>query len=207
LPGAVAICESDQLGLLLTFQLEIAVAHRVVLREIIAVIAGPNRPPAECREWLALPTTDHRSPHEEVWSKLFSPWAAAARSSAELVAGQIAAQSHARFLADFAVSTQHASARSRHWLQVKADQLCGTFAAPTGDLFGEPESGPIWRRQQDPFTRLVSFAIGWDVTVSKRREANDVLDTFRAMQAVNTTPGPILSHPVGMLMLVPRDAA
>jgi hypothetical protein len=207
LPGGVSVGECNQLGLLLTFQLEIAVAHRVVLREMVAIIAGPNRPPAECVEWLGLRTTDHHSPHDEVWNKLFSPWAASARSAAGVVADQIASQRHARFLAEFAGSRQQESARSRHWLQVKADQLCGTFAAPTRDLFGEPESGPIWRRQQDSMTRLVSFATGPDVTVSKRREANDVLDTFRAMQAANTPPGPIMWRPIGMLMLVPRDAS
>jgi hypothetical protein len=89
---------------------------------------------------------------------------------------------------------------------VKADQLCGTFIAPTRDLFGEPETGPIWRRQQDPSTRLVSFAIDRDVTAPKRREANDALTTFRAMQAANTPPGAIVSRAIGMLMLVPIDA-
>jgi hypothetical protein len=49
----------------------------------------------------------------------------------------------------------------------------------------------------------VSFATDRDVTVSKRREANDALATFRAMQAANTPPGPIVSRPIGMLMLVP----
>ena len=56
-------------------------------------------------------------------------------------------------------------------------------------------------------TRLVSFATDRDVTGSKRREANDALNTFRAMQAANVTPGPIVSRPIGMLMLVPRDAS
>ena len=66
------------------------------------------------------------------------------------MADQIASQHHATFLAEYEASTQQQTSRSRHWLQVKADQLCGTFIAPTRDLFGEPESGPIWRRQQDP---------------------------------------------------------
>jgi hypothetical protein len=90
---------------------------------------------------------------------------------------------------------------------VKADQLCGRFVAATGDLFGDGEPGPEWRRQEDPVTRLVSFATDQETVGSKRREANDALDTFRAMQAANATPGPIVSRPLGMLMLVPRDAS
>jgi hypothetical protein len=120
--------------------------------------------------------------------------------------GQIASQHHARFLAEFEASAQQEIGRSLHWLRVKADQLCGRFVAPTPDLFGEPESGPVWRRQDDPVTRLVSFATDRDVTGPKRREANDALNTFRAMQAANPTPGPIAFRPIGMLMLVPRDA-
>jgi hypothetical protein len=123
------------------------------------------------------------------------------------LAGQIAAERHATFLADYQAATQQETTRSLHWLRVKADQLCGPFISPTRDLFGEPEIGPIWRRQQDPSTRLVSFATDRDVTVSKRREANDALAIFRTMEAANTTPGPIESRPIGMLMLVPRDAS
>ena len=207
LPGTVAVSQSDQLGLLLTFQLEIDAAHRVVFREIVAVIATPNCPPAERRDWLALGNKDHVSPHEAVWNPLFSSWAASARSAAEHVVSQIASQRHMTFVADYEAATQQETTRSQQWLRVKADQLCGTFIASTRDLFDEPETGPIWRRQQDPSTRLVSFATDRDVTVSKRREANDALATFRAMQAANTPPGPIVSRPIGMLMLVPRDAS
>jgi hypothetical protein len=201
--GAVAVSQSDQLGLLLTFQLEIAAAHRIVFREIIAVIATPNCPPAECNDWLAFGTHNHAFLHDAVWNRLFSPWAASARSAADHVVGQIASQRHTSFVADYHAATQQETTRSQLWLRVKADQLCGTFIAPIRDLFDAPEIGPIWRRQQDPLTRLVSFASDRDVTVSKRREANDALGTFRAMQAANTPPGPIVSRPIGMLMLVP----
>jgi len=207
LPGAVAVSRCDQLGLLLTFQLAATVAHRDVFREIVAVIASPNRPPAECRDWLAFGTQDHGCSIEGVWQRLFSHWAAAARSAAEHLANQIAFQRHTTILADYEASTKQETARSQHWLRVTADQLCGTFVAPTRDLFGEPESGPVWRRQQDPATRLVSFATDRDVSGSKRREANDALDAFRVMQAANATPGRIVSRPIGILMLVPRDAS
>jgi superfamily II DNA or RNA helicase len=206
LPGAVAVGRADRLGLLLTFQLEIPMAHCVVFRAMVALIASPDRPPAECKDWLAFGTQDHSCAFAEVWDRLFSPWAASARSAAEVAINQIASRRHATFLAEFEASTQKEAARSRHWLQVKADQLCGTFIAPTRDLFGEAKTGPMWRRQQDPVSRLISFGTDRDVIAPKRRDANDALDTFRAMQAANAMPGPIVSRPIGMLMLVPGDA-
>ena len=207
LPGAVAVRKSDRLGLLLTFQMEIAAAHQVVFREMIAVIASPDRPPTVCKDWLALGTQDELFPSHALCNHLFSPWAASARSEADQVVGQIACQRHTTFVANYQAAIERETTRSQRWLLAKADQLCGTYAAPTRDLFGEPEPGLSWRREQNPRTRLVSFATDRDVTVSKRREANDALDTFRAMQAAYAVPGPIASRPIGMLMLVPRSAS
>jgi hypothetical protein len=207
LPGAVAVAQGNQTSLLLTFQLEIPMANRVVFQEIVALIAGPNHPPAECRDWLNLGTPDHSFPHERIWHQFFSPWADQARSAANHVVAQIAARRHETFVAEFSTSIRQESLRSQHWLRVKADQLCGTFTAPTGDLFGVPETGPIWRRQEDPVTRLLSLATDQNAAKSKRREANDTLGAFRTMQAVNAAPGPIGTRPLGMLMLVARDGA
>jgi hypothetical protein len=177
-----------------------------VFREVIAVIASPDRPPTEVRDWLAFGAPDHNVPIEGVWNRLFSPWAASARSAAERLVNEIAAQRRTMIVAEYDASTQHETARSQRWLRVKADHLCGTFIAPTRDLFNEPEPGPAWRREQDPMKRLVSYGTDRNVTGSKRREASDSLDVFRAMHAANAAPGPIVSRPAGMLMLVPRDA-
>lgn len=207
LPGAVAVSQDKELALLLTFQLEAAVSHRVIFREIVAVMARPHCPPIECKDWLALGTRQNRSPLQNVWNRLFSPWAASARSAVEHLVDRIASQRHAMVLAEYQASTQQQTMRSQHWLRVKAEQLCGTFVASTPDLFGEPETGPVWRRQQEPVIRLVSFATDRDVKASKRREANDALETFRAMQAANAMPGEMVSRPIGILMLVPGDAS
>ncbi|HEX3995184.1 MAG TPA: helicase-related protein [Acetobacteraceae bacterium] len=206
LPGVTAVSQGEHLGLLLTFQLEIAAARRVVFREMVAVLASPDRPPEECRDWLALGTQGHFFPSDGVWHRLFSPWADVARSAAEHVVAQIASRRYATFVAEYEATSQQETVRSRHWLRVKADQLCGTFIAPTRDLFGAAASGPIWQHQEDPVTRLVSFATNRDVTGSKRREANDALDTFRAMQAASGKPSTVVSRAIGMLMLVPADA-
>jgi superfamily II DNA or RNA helicase len=207
LPGAVAVCRGDRLGLLLTFQLEIAAENHVVFREIIAVSASPGRPPVEISHWLVPGIPDHPVPRDGIWNHMFSYWAESAQAEAGLLVGQVASQRHATFLEEHETSEREESMRMQRWLRVKADLLCGTFVAPTGDLFGETVSGSIWRRQQDPTTRLVSFATDRDMPVPKRREANEALETFRAMRRTDARPGPIVSRPIGMLMLVPRDAS
>jgi hypothetical protein len=49
----------DRLGLLLTFEIEIPVSHRVVFRQIIAILASPDRPPVEISHWLAFGAAEH----------------------------------------------------------------------------------------------------------------------------------------------------
>ena len=105
----------------------------------------------------------------------------------------------------FQAMEREETARSRQWLRVKADLLCGTFVAPTGDLFGGTAAGPIWRFQEDPTDRLVSLATCPETSPSKRREANEALETFRSIEPANAMPGPIVCRPIGMLMMVPRD--
>ena len=99
------------------------------------------------------------------------------------------------------------STRHRQWLHVKADLLCGAFVAPTGDLFGASPSGPKWRFQADPVARLISLATCAETPQPKRREANEALEIFRTTELSDEMPGPIVSHPIGILMLVPQDVA
>ena len=54
-------------------------------------------------------------------------------------------------------------------------------------------------------TRLIALATDPETPKSKRREANEALELFRAIQPSAAGPDPIVSRPVGMLMLVPRD--
>ena len=53
--------------------------------------------------------------------------------------------------------------------------------------------------------RLISLATCPETSVSKRREANEALETFRTINPPAVMPGPVVSCPIGMLMLVPRD--
>jgi hypothetical protein len=195
----------NHLGLLLTFELEIPIANRIVFREIIAVMTRPDRPPSESVQWLSLGAHEHSVANGGVWDRLFAVWAEEARPEAELLAGRIASQRYTAFVARYEALRQEETTRSRHWLRVKADHLCGPFIPPTADLFGVAEPGPVWRTQEDPASRLISLATCRDIPVSKRRDANDALEIFRSIEPSDAMPGPIVSRPIGMLMLVPRD--
>jgi superfamily II DNA or RNA helicase len=203
LPGAVAVAGGVDLALLLTFELEISVANHPMFRQMIGVIATPNHPPVETSEWLDLGSV---IPGAAVWDRLFASWSTTAQSRSARLVDRIASEKHAAFAARFEASRQDETERSRRWLRVTADLLCGPFLPPTADLFGAATSEPAWRLLEDPTSRLISIATDPAVAGPKRRAANDALETFRTMQRSDVRPGPIRSRPVGMLMLVPHDA-
>lgn len=219
LPGAVAVSLGD-LGLLLTFELEISAGGRAVFREIVAVIAQPDCAPVEIGQWLdpgghASPSLSTLSlsrpspsrPSLSPWLRLFASWAPPAITASEQLAINIGADRHAAFISRLEELRGQTASRAHDWLRMKADQLCGRAIAPTADLFGAPDTGPIWRRHTDPATRLIALATCADMPPGKRREANDALETFRTLEPVDGTPGPIRCQPLGMLLLVPGDAA
>jgi superfamily II DNA or RNA helicase len=205
LPGQAAVAHDDHPGLMLTFEIEIRIADRTVFRQIIAVIARQDRPPVQLRDWLAHGAPEHAVANNEIWDKLFASWAASAQSACELLVSQIASEQHTLFVARYDASNAEEIARSMRWLRVKANQLCGPFVAPTGDLFGDPLPESSRHDPEDPLSRLVSLAADSKTPESKRREANDALETFRAIGPPEAAPGPIECHPVGLLMLVPKD--
>ena len=205
LPVAVAVSRADHLGLLLTYEMEIAVANRIVFREIIAVLASPDCPPIESSQWLFTGAPEYSATEEGIWDRLFAHWAQPALSATESLVGRIRSQRYEAFITRYEALRQEETERTRRWLRAKANLLCGTFIPPTDDLFGGAEPGPAWRSQEDPMARLISLATSRDMTGPKRREANDALEIFRTIEPSNVMPGPIVSRPIGMLMLVPRD--
>jgi superfamily II DNA or RNA helicase len=208
LDGAVSVAFGKHLGLLLTFEVEIMVTHLVAYRQIVAVMAQPDRPPAEASQWFVNGMADFTAcQFEQVWDRWFAPWAEPARVDAGFLADRIAAQRHSAFVARYEASRTDIAAQSLRWLRARADLLCGgAFAAPTGDLFGKPDSGPAWRYEADPVSRLISLATHPDTAAAKRREANGALETFRDVQATGAMPDAAVSRPIGLLMVVPRDA-
>jgi hypothetical protein len=118
----------------------------------------------------------------------------------------IASRKHAAFVARYEALRQGAIMRSRRWLRVKANLLCGSFTPATGDLFGDPVPAPVWRRQEDPLTRLISFATDPETPTRRNVGGERSAGNVSGDRAFGRDAGPIVSRPIGMLMLVPRDA-
>jgi hypothetical protein len=137
---------------------------------------------------------------------LFGYWAEIGQKNSESMLGRIASQKQEAFMARHEVSKQEEIERSRRWLRVKANQLCGAFVPETADLFGDFHDGPAWSRQDDPLARLVSFATDPETPKPKRRDANVALEIVGSIEHSYARPDSIVCRPVGMLMLVPRDA-
>ncbi len=206
IPGAVAVARGDHIGLLLTYEVEIPVGSRIAFREMIGVMVRPDTPPTECRAWPDLGQPHNSVRDEQVWDHQFESWGNQARADGDALLRHLASERHASFIQRFDALRRAENDRARHWLRVKADQVCGAFIPPTGDLFGEPTPGPVWLLQEDPTARLISFATCLDTPLAKRREADKALETFQAIAPHDAMPGPIASRPIGMLMLVPRIA-
>jgi hypothetical protein len=206
LNGAVAVGCHDYLALLLTSEIEIRVSHRVAFRQIVAIIATSDRPPVEIDRWLAIGAPAPTVAAKGVWDKLFASWSERAQSKSNDLLSRIASRRHKAFVARHDKMKKQQTAQSRRWLRVKANIFCGPFTPSTGDLFGVPETGPAWRVERDPLTRLILFATDPATTAAKRREANEVIATFQAIEPASGMPGPVVARPLGMLMLVPRNA-
>jgi hypothetical protein len=202
--GEVAVSRGARLALLSTFEIQIPIENRVVFRRIVTVMTTPDRPPEEIRDWPTL--CDPACAMENVWDRLFAFWAEPAWAETDAFVSAIADREHDAFVAGHLTSRREQAGRSRRWLRVRADLLCGPFVSPTGDLFGAPRPGPAWRTQEDPLSRLISLATDPETSVAKRREANDTLETRQAAENRNAAPGPVMHRPIGMLMLVPADA-
>jgi hypothetical protein len=205
LNGAVTMGCHDYLALLLTSEIEIRVSHRVMFRQIVAIIATPDRPPVEIDRWLAVGDAESTVTAAGVWDRLFASWSERAQSKSRDLLSRIASRRHKAFVARYDKMNKQQTAQSRRWLRVKANIFCGPFTPSTGDLFGVPDTGPAWRVERDPLTRLISFATDPATAAAKRREANEVIATFQGIEPASTMPGPIVSRPLGMLMLVPRN--
>jgi hypothetical protein len=207
LGGAVAVGRGDGFAIVLTYEMEIAVANRAVFRRIAVIMARPDGSLADIGDGLPPAVTDFATlPAEFVWDRWFAIWAQPALPRAAVFADGIARQCHQAFAERHAQHARELMSQSHRWVRGRADLLCGAFVPRTVDLFGGPEPGPVWRYQADPADRLVSLATDPETSAAKRREATDALTVFRAAAASGATPGTVTVRPIGMLMLVPSDA-
>jgi hypothetical protein len=206
LAGSVAVSRADYLGLIKTFELEISIQSRVVFRETVAVLLRPDRVPIEFSEWLNFGAPEHAVSAVNVWDDLFETWAASVEPDVDALISAIASRRHEAFIERYQSLRQARLDQARRWLMVRSERVCGTFMPQTGDLFGGSNPDPGWREQNDPLLRLIAFATDPEVPAPKRRDANEALEVFHANGALDSSPGPIVTRSVGLLMLVPGNA-
>ncbi|MSP01926.1 MAG: hypothetical protein EXR07_12880 [Acetobacteraceae bacterium] len=206
LRGEVAVGRGERAGLLSTFVLEIQTANRVLHRQVVAILACTDVPPVRVSQWSDLAITESTVDRDHVWDRCFSSWADRAHAETDLAIAGIAERERETFATRHEALRSEEVTRTRRWLQVKANTLCGAYAAPAGDLFGAPAAGPAWRHQADPRTRLISFATDPETSAVRRREANAALETFQLADMGGAMPGPATYRAIGLLMLVPDDA-
>ena len=203
---SVAIARGDSPGLLLTFEIEICLSDRSEFRQVVAISVQRHCRPLQLTEWITPADSEETCSAHGVWDRIFAPWAQSARTEAETLAYQIAHRKRDAVAAHREKQQQDRAEQLRLWTRVRADQLCGTFVPPTGDLFGAPKPGFAWRHEADSATRLILLATHADTVASKRREANDVLAVIEKFERSRMGRASVAVRPIGMLMLVPDDS-
>ena len=198
LPPVAAAARGDRLALLLTWEMEIAAAHRPVFRRVIALRLEPGQAPVETGD---IPLSPSPSAHPDPWS-CFACWAdlTAAGTAALAVMAREAAGFESRFLAGRAVGRT----RWRRWLAARANGLCGAAAPGMADLFGAADAAPVWRRGGEAAARLLAFATDLAVPPAQRRAAEEALDRAREAGREERLM-PFVWRPVGLLMIVTNE--
>jgi ERCC4-related helicase len=190
-------------ALLLTFCAEMRGRQRIEWQRVIAVLVGKSSGAevVELAPWLR---RARECAADDIWCRVFKRWA-----PRRIVEAEDAANAEMQRLAEASAAQQgrrmrRAEAELRHWLDVRAREICGAFRPPTGDLFGASPSGPSWRWLGDPVERLAAFVADGSNAPARRREANSVIELFqqRAKEGDDAAMSPAL-HRLGMLMLIP----
>ena len=102
------------------------------------------------------------------------------------------------------------AAELRHWLRLRADDICGAQVPRMADLFGGGPILPGWKSASAPLDRLAAFAADADNPAARRREANSVVALFQRRgeeRARGAVLAPPRLRPIGMLLLVPDGLA
>ena len=198
-------------AVLFTFSAEARSSLRVEFRRVIAVMLPKNGEAVERKEpqrWLQFATSQPPS-GADLWRTLFAEWVPQRRDEAETAAHAAMQRYIALMVKHHERQTQGATGDLGAWLQRRADDICGAFIPRTADLFGAEPEAPAWQLTPDPLERLAAFAARPENPPPRRREADSVIELFRRrsseLAARSALSSPVL-RPIGMLMLVPRDA-
>lgn len=197
------------LAVLLSFAIEIASARRIELQRIVAVLLPISGAPEELPEpecWLRMAATDRAIPAENLWQRRFASWVPRRRPEGDKIAASVMDLVATEFAGAQRDGAEREAAELRHWLRLRADDLCGAHVPRMADLFGAGPTIPGWKSLSAPLDRLAAFAADADNPAARRREANSAAALFqrraeeRARSAVLAPPR---LRPLGMLLLVP----
>lgn len=203
----VSVAQAERIAVLLTFAAELRNATRTEFRWIVAVLLDDGQKAVVIKDparWLKL--AELPSSAMDVWPNHFANWVPQHLSKAGQVASaEIERKAH-RLAAAHKARIERESAELERWLNVRADEICGAFTPPTGDLFGAPSDQRDWQLLPAPLDRLSAFAADAENPAAQRRAADSVVELFqrRSKEHANRAAlsGPFV-RPLGMLMLVP----
>jgi superfamily II DNA or RNA helicase len=193
--GRVSAARADELSLLITYSVEVG----SLLRDMFALCLYPDGSVMERPLWLS----EHAVTEDDSWGRHFADWAPDAIPAAGPTASVIAERIAVAFAAEYRDRVARDIAVARVWLGRRADELCGTGVARTGDLFDIGPSPGDWRSCLVPEQRLSGFAADPLVSSSQRHGAADVLARFRLITADQSPLPPPSVRTLGFLMLVP----
>jgi superfamily II DNA or RNA helicase len=194
--GRVSAARGHALSLLVTYSAEAGPAFR----KVFALRLFPDGSITEPPDFLAF--ADRDAPTGDLWLRRFSRWAPVAMAAAARDAAAVAERFAAGFAAARRDRIDRDSAVVGSWMAARCVELCGAVKSRTLDLF-ETEPSDDWRTEADPEQRLAGLIADTSVAVSRRREASDVLDRFRAIATSGPSPVPSTASVLGMLLLVP----
>ena len=209
----VAFVDDAAPAVLLTFSAEQRSTVRCEFMRIVAVLLPACSPAVEMAKperWLRLAQAECAVRVRDVWRELFADWLPQRRPEAEAFASGVMHREAAQVAAISCQSHGAESAQLQTWLRGRADDLCGAYKPPTGDLFGAPSTGADWQLLEVPLDRLAGFAADGSNPPPRRREASSAVALFQqrsADLAARTLLLPPVLCAIGMLMLVPRTRA
>ena len=204
---SVAVAANTPLAVLLTFHAEIRGELQTKFRQVIAVLLpcdGPAKEIAEPQSWLRLGRCPD-SPPDHVWRDQFSSWVPSRQPEAETLAGAVMRRQAERFAEEYRFAVERESLQLQQWLQIRTDDICGSFVPRTIDLFDARVSDADWRSLSAPLDRLQGFAADDSNPLPRRREASDVVHAFSHRSDVRAALPPPHLRSIGMLMLLPAS--
>jgi hypothetical protein len=199
----------DGPAVLLTYALDLRDGTGSALREVIAVHlnrTGDARVVADPVAWLALGGKDATPGPEETWSRLFAPWVAEWRDTAQAAAAEAARVIVERFRASHDAMLARENRTLATWLDRRTTEIAGPWTPPSPDLFGFIAAAPDWQTLPAAPDRLTAFAADATTPAEPRRDAAAALARFRDRSealAARVIQGAPSITPIGMLMLVP----